>query len=284
MFEELDEELMDECMDDGCTCNCYDDMWESIGFRLEAGALIEEDGDGPYERKGVFPLLTLPGEIRDKIYGFAFLQSGTQRLQSGTRDSGFVNHRGSIHTALLGTCRQVYKEARHLPLTINKLCFSNPLFALDFLGFKLAPTARELVTGMHIEFYYSEFSNSSWRLLLREMGKMPLTHLGLTIKGGFPKEALLGHYCFTDRFKCLKGLNSLDLVLGSGRISDKAKKEIAEEMKEKLIQGYRRPKESRKSSKSKSKRTKPSGSDGSDKTPAKRVRKASKGVSTRSRS
>lgn len=226
-------------MDEHCACNCHEDHREDLGYRFEAGVLKSDEEHGcPYEREGVFPFLKLPGEIRERIYGFSFLQDGEQRKSA--------SHRGSIHTALLATCRQIYREARYLPLTINKLCFGSPLLAHDFLGFLLAPTQRDLVTSMHIEFPMRDFSNSSWQLLMRELIKMPINHLGLTIKGGFTKEHVSGHTCLTNRFKVLKGLKTFDLTLASAFIKDQDKREIQEEMREKLIKDYVRPKEPKK--------------------------------------
>lgn len=240
-IEVFDDDHLDDCMNDGCTCNCHAEIYDDIGIRFEAGV----QKDGPlYHREGVFLFLKLSGEMREKIYGFAFLQDGKQRKTA--------SHRGSIHTALLGTCRQIYNEARHLPLTINKLCFASPLFALDFLGFLLAPTQRDLVTSLHIEFHIYDFSNSSWHPLMRELAKMPISHLGLTIKGGVRKDQVSGHTCFIHRFTVLKGLKSLDFILTSAYIEGEEKQEIQEEMREKLINGYVRPKALKKS---KSKRT-----------------------------
>ena len=234
-FGDTDLELQDECMDNECACNCHKDLWEELGHRFEAGVMKVLEYDGPpYMRRGVFPFLELPGEIREKIYYFSFLQDGEQRKSA--------SHRGSIHTALLGTCRQINNEARHLPLTINNLCFSSSLSAYDFLGFLLAPTQRDLVTSMHIEFHMRDFSSSSWQLLLRELAKMPINHLGLTVKGGVSKEQISGHTCFTDRFKVLKELKSFDLDLASAHISFFVKIDIQEEMRETLIKGYKRPK------------------------------------------
>lgn len=241
MFDAYDDgELEDECMEEKCTCNCHEDLWNDLGYRIEAGILKNVgDDEPPYEREGVFPFLELPGEIREKIYRLSFLQDGNQRKSA--------SHRGSIHTALLGTCRQIYNEARHLPLTINKLCFSSSLSAHDFLGFLLAPTQRDLVTSMHIEFHMRDFSNSSWQLLMRELAKMAITHLGLTVKGGIPKEQLSGHTCFTNRFKVLKSLKTFDLILASAFIKVKDKKDIQEEMREALVKGHKRPKQLKKS-------------------------------------
>ena len=234
-FEDIDEDFLELCIDSECACNCHDDLYDDLDYRFEAGVMksFEEDGP-PYDRGGVFPFLKLPGEIREKIYNFSFLQYGKQRKAP--------SHRGSIHTALLGTCRQIYNEARHLPLTINKLCFRSALSAHDFLGFFLAPTQKDLVTSIHIEFHMEEFPGPSWEHLLRELAKMPITHLGLTVKGGVPKAQMLGHTCFTNRFKSLKGLKTLDIVLPSALIKAQDKKAIQEEMRETLIKDYKRSK------------------------------------------
>ncbi|KAK3171985.1 hypothetical protein OEA41_004069 [Lepraria neglecta] len=258
-----DDEDLDECIETGCNCKCHEDVYDTLGIRFEAGVRYDRDEDGPpYERKGVFRFLSLPGEIREKIYGFAFLQDGERRK------SQF--HRGTIHTSLLRTCRQVYKEAANLPLTLNKLSFNSPLFALDFLGFHLSPSQRHLVTGMHVEHHISEFGVSSWQLLIRELVKMPLTHLGLTVMGGYHKESLLDHHCFTCRFKKLKQLKSFDLVLGSGMITKADKDDLVEEMRTRLIKGYIRP---QKAKTSKNKRAATSDSDTKPKTPSKKAKK-----------
>ena len=228
VYDDIDEELQDECIENHCACSCHE------GIRGELSYFDEAGNNQEFEREGSFPFLELPGEIREKIYGFSFLQDGMQRE--------CASHRGTIHTALLGTCHQINNEARHLPLTINKLCFSSALSAHDFLGFLLAPTQRDLVTGMHIEFHTREFSNSSWQLLLRELAKMSISHLGLTLKGGVPKAQMSGHTCFTSRFKVLKDLKTFDLTLGSAYINHKDKKDIQEEMREALIKDYARPK------------------------------------------
>ena len=268
-FIDFDEDLLEECMGNDCACKCHADLYDDLGIRFEAGVQICEDDDGPpYKREGVFPFLALPGEIREKIYGFAFLQDGKQRKTA--------SHRGSIHTALLGTCRQIYNEARHLPLTINKLCFGSPLFAHDFLGFLLAATQRDLVTGMHIELYIFDFSSSSVQLLMRELVKIPISHLGLTIKGRVFKQQVSGHTCFIDRFKVLKGLKTFDFLLTSAFIEDEDKKEIQEEMREKVIKGYVRPKELKKS---KGKRTASSDVVADPKKATKKAKKANTTVS-----
>lgn len=217
-MDEFDEEAHFECMEEECLCGCHDDDRDEMGLRYEHGVLKNDEDDPPYIRKGTFPFLKLPGEIREKVYGYAFLQDGTRREIEST------NHRGTIHTALLGTCRQVYKEAGHLPLSLNKLNFPSALYALDFLGFIMVPTQKTLVTAIHIEFYFHEFNSPTWSLLLRQLAKLPITQLSLTIKGGYAKEALLGHQCFSNRLAAyMKGLKSFDVTLGSGLITKKIK-------------------------------------------------------------
>jgi len=264
----------DDCIEEKCQCECHDEMYAEMEMHFDHGAVWETDDDGyNYVREGIFPFLKLPGEIREKVYGFAFLQDGNRRDMPGK------HHRGAIHTALLGTCRQVWMEAGHLPLSLNTINFSSALYGLDFLGFSLVPSRRELVTSVHVEFYYNEFSATSWQLLIKHMAKMPITHLGLTIKGGYTKEAYLGHKCFANRFAvALKGIKSFDVILSSGLIGKKAKEEIQEEMRETLIEGYKRPKQT-KSQKAKRNAMSETG----EKKPAKKAKKAIKVVSTISR-
>ena len=263
------DEATDGCMLDACICHCHHDIFDDLGMRVEAGVLKCEEKHGlPYIRKGVFPFLKLPGEIREKVYDYAFLQDGKQRE--------CANHRGTIHTALLGTCRLINNEARNLPLTRNRLCFNSPLFALDFLGFQLASTQRDLVTGLHVEFYIGESCNSSWTLLLRELSKMSITHLGLTVKGKFPLEAVSEHACFTNRFKVLKDLKTFDLVLTPSSIPKSQKKSTQETMRENLIKKYVRPK---KPGKSRTKRTADLDSNEMSTTSAKKAKRASSKVS-----
>ena len=265
-----DGEASIECMDDECPCRCHEDEFADLGIYYEAGVRKDIELHGlPYKRKGLFPFLKLPGEIRDRIYDFAILQDGKQRCSP--------NHRGTIHTALLITCRQIYKEAGHLSLSINKLCFSGLLHALNFLGFSLATTKRDLVTGMHIEYDIGEFGVSSWQLLMRQLVKMHITHLGLTIKGFYPKEALLGHSCFSDRFKVSKSLRTFDLIAASAMIKDADKTDLVETMRERLIKGYVRPKED---DKSKTKRTAPSEGEMKPKAPSKKAKKGNTKVSS----
>ena len=209
-----DDSSEDDCSEQGCRCNCHPRGEDNEVHEL-------------FKRKGVFRLLDMPLETREKIYGYAFSQYGNQRISA--------NHRGTIHTELLGTCRQVYSEARHLPLTLNRLCFPGPLEAHDFLGFKLAPTVKNLFTGLEIEFHYHE---AGWPSFLQQLAKIPIIHLGLTVKGGYPAEFIQDYPYLVSRFTVLKSLKSFNLKLASYRISAKANKEIQEEMRAVLIEGY----------------------------------------------
>ena len=262
----LDEETMDECMDSGCRCACHDDLRQDMGLRFEHGVWKDEDTEGPpFIRKGVFPFLKLPAELRDKVYGFALLQDGNRRSSP--------YHRGTIHTALLGTGRQVYREAVNMPLSLNTLNFSSALYALNFLGFLLVQEQASLITSMHIEFFYHEFSSPSWELLMRQLAKMPISHLSLTVKGRCWKEAFLGHTCFPGRFAAvLKNVKAFDIKFGSALITQKSKDEIQEEMRETLIKGYKRPK------KAIPKTKRGAASDAGDKKPAKKAKKVAQKV------
>ena len=263
MAMEFDEDALEECMNSDCRCVCHDDFYEDVGVRLEAGVHFSEEEDPPFVREGVFPFLELAGELREKIYGYAFLQDGNRRKSE--------YHRGTIHTALLRTCRQIYKEAANLPLTLNTLNFKSALMGLNYLGFFLNPGQHNLITSIHVEFPYYEFSNLSWELLFRQLSKLPISHLSLTIKGPCSKEMFLGHSCFISRFEQhLKDVKSFDVVLGSASITKKVKEEIQEEMRAALIKGYKRPKNAKAKSKTKREATSEIG----DPKPAKRFKKA----------
>lgn len=88
---------VDQCMENDCTCKCHAEIYEDLRVRFEAGVRYDEDEDPPFTREGVFPFMKLPGEIREKIYSYAFLQEGKQRKRPSAK------HRGSIHTNLLRT-------------------------------------------------------------------------------------------------------------------------------------------------------------------------------------
>lgn len=95
-----DDATPETCLDERCRCGCHDGMLEAVGKRWEAGVMKSDEQHGdPFIREGVFPLMRLALELRRNIYDFAFLQEGKQRI--------CPNHRGTIHTALLRTCRKV---------------------------------------------------------------------------------------------------------------------------------------------------------------------------------
>ena len=265
-LDDYDEDMMEVCMDEGCHCECHDDMHDDMGMRFENGVWKFEDDGPPFVRRGVFQFLKLPGELRQKIYGYAFLQDGDRRKST--------YHRGTIHTALLQTCRQIYQEAGNLPLTVNTLNFASALYALNYLGFFLLPSQKDLITSIHVEFFYPEFSTASWELLLCQLAKVPISHLSLTIKGRYTEEAFLGHKCFPNRFAAvMKNIKTFDVNIGSSLITKKVKAEIREEMRETLIKGYKRTK------KVKSNTKRSAMSENGDKKPAKKAKKAGHTVS-----
>ena len=189
-------EMFEECLNGRCRCECHDEIYEDNGWRWEAGVLKTDGKDGlPFKRNGVFPFLKLAGETRERIYGYTFLQDGNRQYS--------VNHRGTIHTALLHTCRKVYNEARHMPLTINRLCFATPVDNLEFLGFFLAPSVRPLFTGLDIELQYVDWPADACVAALRQLAKMPIAQINeiwLTLENqcdkinaarlGVPKKAI----------------------------------------------------------------------------------------------
>ena len=173
-----EESEMENCLDELCRCNCHNEIYEDMEYRWEAGVFKRGENDSePYIRKGVFRFLSLPAEVRKHIYKYTFAQEGKQRISP--------NHRGTIHTALLQSCREVYKEAGDLPLTANQVCFGDPQSALDFIGFSLHKTVRHLLKSLHIEMGYCEWYAHSTNILLKRLPELPLSHLGITFKGSY---------------------------------------------------------------------------------------------------
>lgn len=105
------------------------------------------------------------------------------------------------------------------------------------------PRLQHLVKKLRLEYHYCDFGNPAFKPLIRELAKIPLTHLSITIKGGVLKENLLGHCCWLNPYKELKHLKVFELFLGSAMITEKGKEQIQEMCREELIDGYVRPKE-----------------------------------------
>ena len=236
-FSEMNDENVEECMENGCQCACHEDFIKALNFKFddESESWViqdsEEEVEEEYVHEGVFPLLDLAGEIRAKIYDYTMLADGKQR------NSGFF--KGRIHTSILSTCRQINSEARHVPLTVNELCFQSSLDALNFFGFYLAPSQRNLVTSMHLDLGgIPELHHPSFRMLMKQLAKHKIIHLGITLMGPLEKSYFTSHDCFTLAFGIMKYLKSFDLILGSYEITEKEKKEIQESVREVLVKGY----------------------------------------------
>ncbi|KAH7086755.1 hypothetical protein FB567DRAFT_602289 [Paraphoma chrysanthemicola] len=105
------------------------------------------------------PLLRLPGEIRNIIYGYVFGGKTFTNMRKwvgwSLHDTFFaqpyaddpskylLSHSNIIFLdlTLLSSCRQIYEEARQLPIALNTWRFSNPeamltLYSTRFLNFQ----------------------------------------------------------------------------------------------------------------------------------------------------
>ena len=217
-----------ECMDDGCPCSCHsvvvDRLRKNWDFEIQTW---KERDPAPFERKGAFPFLRLPGEVRNRIEYYALRQVGTYRLSP--------NFKGKIDTAILFTCRTINEEARHLPLTINSLCFGSPTCALKFL-FQLQPRQRHLVTRLHLEIRGpGVIHDPTLLLLVQQLAKMEIVGLGITIMGACPAEYFQGHSCFVGLFDGFKYLRTFDLVIGSYMLSSKVKANIVKDVRRQVL-------------------------------------------------
>ena len=226
---ETDSELeVSECMDECCECSCHSVVEDRLRKKWDYDIQTWGERDlPPFNRKGVFPFLRLPGEVRSKIEYYALRQVGTYRLSP--------HFRGKIDTALLFTCRKINEEARHLPLTINSLCFGSPTCALKFL-FQLQPNQRHLVTKLHLEIQGpGAIHDPTLLLLVQQLAKMEIIGLGVTIMGACPAEYFQGHSCFVGLFRELKHLKTFDLVIGSYMLTSKAKANIIKDVRRQIL-------------------------------------------------
>lgn len=220
-FEDGEDE--DEaCLEQGCECYCHKRLAaHKAAWRKDE----EEDNDEVMKDvvpadDSVFPFLKLPSEIRDQIYRFAISQDGEQRISS-------KYHRGTIHTAIVKTCRTIYKEAGHYPLTLNRLDFERPLYAVNYIGYCLSPATRPLFKKFNVETEWgSVHSDPAWQMMMKALDPLPITDIGLILKGPITEEMIVGHSCFTNRFKDLKKLKSFDITIGSALCNKDARREI----------------------------------------------------------
>ena len=216
---------LDDCYRGGCNCDCHSD-WFNLDVKPKGSFHI--GNRTPYVRQGVFPFLKLAAELREKVYHLVLQQTGKKRWST--------NFRGRIDTAILSTCRQINKEARHIPLANTELFFTGPSQALHFLGFQLAPTQQHLVKALH--FYingWHDLHGVPLGHLIAELAKIELKHLSVTVRGALAKGEFTDHSCFQYRFLELKDLKSFSLVIGSGIIEAKEKREIIESIQQRMI-------------------------------------------------
>ncbi|KAI9881297.1 MAG: hypothetical protein M1830_005583 [Pleopsidium flavum] len=211
----------DLCGEIDCSCGCHEGDIES--WRLE-----EFNEMKPKLQPGVFPFLKLPGELRNKVYHHNMKQYDRRRRS--------FYFKGKIDTALLSTCRQVNKEARHIPLSINKLSFASPFHAYRFLGFGVASSQKQLVRSVHIDVHGMEdFHGLFVGYLLPELAKMSLKHLGVTLKGRIEADWFTKIKCLEKCLTQVNGLTTFDLVIGSGVISKVAKDKIVDALRKKIV-------------------------------------------------
>ena len=224
--ESFGEEELDGCYQGGCNCDCHGD-WFNHHLRPIVYSGLQDQT--PFVRQGVFPFLMLAGELRDKIYHLVLQQTGKDRTS--------INFKGTVDTAILSTCRQINKEARHIPLTTTKLSFLTPFQALHFLGIQLAPNQRHLVKALHLQINgWADIYGVPLKHLMTEFGKIPLKHLSVTVTGAIDMECFKKNSAIEQRLLLVRGLESFNILIGSGVIDAKDKKKIVEGMQRRMIE------------------------------------------------
>lgn len=111
------------------------------------------------------PLLKISGEIRNLIYGYVFTV-GTYRVMRDEIDgknAGYrVDHTDAVEwdeklpgSGLSQTCRQIHKETKLFPITLNIFYFDSPAIfdmAREYFGVE----QREALTKIYIRVSYSD--------------------------------------------------------------------------------------------------------------------------------
>lgn len=212
---------LEGCLESDCPCNCHEEDVEGL-------CPEEFEEMKPKLQPGVFPFLKLPGEMRNKVYHYNMKQYDRWR-----RSPYF---KGKIETALLSTCRQINKEARHIPLSINTLSFIDPFHAYRFLGFGVVPSQKQLLTSVHIDVHgMGDFHGLFVGYLMPELAKMSLKHLGVTLQGRIEGDWFTKIKCLEKCLAQVKDLATFDLVIGSGVIHKAAKDKIVDALRKKLV-------------------------------------------------
>ncbi len=219
-----------------CECECHykdgmigalRDLFDEFDGDEEMEALWRE-GTTPRLQPGTFPFLRLPRELRDKIYHYNMSQYGSRRK--------CPYFRGNIEVALLSTCRQINQEARHLPLSINTLSFSDSFQAYRFLGFGVLPSQRQLVKSVHVDVHgIGDLHGIFRQYLMPQLAKLMLRHFAITLQGRIEAKWFTEFNCLETCLLEVKGLASFDLVIGSGVIND-VKSKIVETIRRKLVE------------------------------------------------
>ena len=226
------EEELDHCMGLACQCDCHDDFLCGCELRFEGGVLWDLDEHNfPSERAGIFPFLSLAPELRKRTYGYIFIQEGLVRSSQ--------YHRGTIHTALLRTCRQIYKEASNLPLILNRPCFDNHVGILNFVGFCLTPKTRTQVTKIQLEMKIEDMYHPLWQQAVRRLQALPITRLGVTFRGGYTFETIMEHTRFLKLFGEFNQLQDFNPSFASAKIDEQDKKRLIEEFCSTVLQQVR---------------------------------------------
>lgn len=227
----FDEEL-DHCLELACQCECHDDFLEGCDLRFEGGVLWSLDEyDFPSKRAGIFPFLSLAPELRKRTYGYTFIQEGLVRSSQ--------YHRGTIHTALLRTCRQVYKEAGNLPLMLNRPSFNDHVGILNFVGFCLTPKTRMHVTKVQLEMDIEDMHRPLWQQAVRRLKTLPITQLGVTFRGGYTFGTIMEHQCFLKLFAEFNQLQNFNPTFASAKIDQLDKTRLIEEFRSIVLQQTR---------------------------------------------
>ncbi|KAI9820193.1 MAG: hypothetical protein M1827_005815 [Pycnora praestabilis] len=221
-LDSKDSAIIDACIKNNCACGCHD--WDD-----DEWALIEDEEP----RAGVFPFLQLPGEIRNRIYGYALMASGKKRKSHTFKGK-------KIETAILKTNRQINKEARHIPLLINELSIVDPFHAEQLLTSIILPQQRQLINRVQVNVQgFIELNSPLFSLFCKELTKVPIPHLRITLRGGIDPDWLFNHSCLENLLSRNKGMKTFTMEICDANIAATDKVQFDENLRMKIMARWR---------------------------------------------
>ncbi|KAL8820629.1 MAG: hypothetical protein Q9191_007475 [Dirinaria sp. TL-2023a] len=223
---------LDDCLDEECTCTCH-----MLIQKTHNNKMLSRDGKQwvPIGQKGSekiesFRFMDLPVEMRNMVYKYLFLpEIPDKRVRS-------TYHMGAIHKSILLVNRQIYEEAKLLPLKMNKLSFQAPFHGVDFFSLPLQPVFLALITTITVEMNARDacFDQSDFPELCYALQNSHVERLNVLVRGRLRDRHLKPRrFLARDVFSALEVISTLKKIrvkFTTETLSDEAKRKFAKRL------------------------------------------------------